>query len=58
MDDNFRKIAVTNLKIKADLKTITEEEVQGLISNDKMLDNIDDAIWYLTNCLYVCSWLR
>lgn len=58
MDDNFRKIAVTNLKIKVDLKTITEEEIQGLISNDKMLDNIDDAIWYLTNRLYVCSWLR
>lgn len=58
MDDNFRKIAVTNLKIKVDLKTITEEEIQGLISSDKMLDNIDDAIWYLTNRLYVCSWLR
>lgn len=58
MDDNFRKIAVTNLKIKVDLKTITEEEIQGLISNDKILDNIDDAIWYLTNRLYVCSWLR
>lgn len=51
MDDNFRKIAVTNLKIKVDLKTITEEEIQGLISNDKMLDDIDDAIWYLTNRL-------
>ena len=58
MDDNFRKIAVTNLKIKVDLKTITEEEIQGLISSDKMLDNIDDAIWYLTNRLYMCSWLR
>lgn len=58
MDDNFRKIAVTNLKIKVDLKTITEEEIQGLISNDKVLDNIDDAIWYLINRLYVCSWLR
>ena len=58
MDDNFRKIAVTNLKINVDLKTITEEEIQELISNDKVLDNIDDAIWYLTNRLYVCSWLR
>ena len=58
MDDNFRKIAVTNLKINVDLKTITEEEIQGLISHDKVLDNIDDAIWYLTNRIYSCSWLR
>ena len=58
MDDNFRKIAVTNLKLKVDLKTITEEEIQELISNDKVLDNIDDAIWYLSNRIYSCSWLR
>ncbi len=58
MDDNFRKIAVTNLKINVDLKTITEEEIQELISNDKVLDNIDDVIWFLTNHLYICSWLR
>ncbi len=58
MDDNFRKIAVTNLKINVDLKTLTEEEIQDLITNNKVLDNIDDVIWYLTNCLYSCSWLR
>lgn len=58
MDDNFRKIAVTNLKLKVDLKTITEEEIQELISNDKVLENIDDVIWYLTNRIYSCSWLR
>lgn len=58
MDDNFRKIAVTNLKINVDLKTITEEEIQGLISNDKVLNNIDDVIWYLTNRLYASSWIR
>ena len=58
MDDNFRKIAVTNLKIKVDLKTITEEEIQNLITNNKVIENIDDVIWYLTNRLYDCSWLR
>lgn len=58
MDDNFRKIAVTNLKIKVDLKTITEEEIQNLITNNKVIENIDDVIWYLTNRLYGCSWLR
>lgn len=58
MDDNFRKIAVTNLKLKVDLKTITEKEIQELIRYDKVLDNIDDVIWYLTNRIYSCSWLR
>lgn len=58
MDDNFRKIAVTNLKIKVDLRIITEEEIQELIRYDKVLDNIDDVIWYLTNRIYSCSWLR
>lgn len=52
MDDNFRKIAVTNLKLKVDLKTITEEEIQELISNDKVVDNIDDVIWYLADRIY------
>lgn len=58
MDDNFRKIAVTNLKIKVDLRIITEEEIQELIRYDKVLDNIDDVIWYLTNRIYSFSWLR
>lgn len=58
MDDNFRKIAVTNLKIKVNLRIITEEEIQELIRYDKVLDNIDDVIWYLTNRIYSCSWLR
>lgn len=58
MDDNFKKIAVTNLKIKVDLRIITEEEIQELIRYDKVLDNIDDVIWYLTNRIYLCSWLR
>lgn len=58
MDDNFRKIAITNLKINVDLKTITDEEIQRLIRNDKVLDNIDNVIWYLTNHLYSWSWLK
>lgn len=47
MGDNFRKIVATNLKITVDLKVLTETEVEDIIKNNKIIDNIDDVIWYL-----------
>lgn len=47
MDDNFRKIVATNLKISVDLKILTGTEVEDIINNNKIIDNIDDVIWYL-----------
>ena len=47
MDDNFRKIIATNLKISIDLKVLTETEVEDIINNNKIIDNIDDVLWYL-----------
>ena len=47
MDDNFRKIVATNLKIKIDLNVFTEIEVENIIKEDKIIDNIDDVLWYL-----------
>lgn len=58
MDDDFKKVVVTNLKINVDLKILTVEEVQNLITNNKVLENIDDVIWYLTNRILLFSWLR
>lgn len=49
MDDNYRKIVATNLKIRIDLKVLTVAEVEDIINNDKIIDNIDNAIWYLCN---------
>ena len=49
MDDNFRKIVATNLKISIDFKVLTETEVEDIIKNNKVINNIDDAIWYLYN---------
>lgn len=47
MDDNFRKISVTNLKIKIDFKTLTQAEINDMIKSNKIIDNINDVIWYL-----------
>ena len=61
LDESYKKIAFTNFKINIDLKTITEKEVKDIIDNDKIIDNIDDVIWYLyngENSNLAVSWLR
>ena len=58
MNDDFKKIAITNLKIKVDLKIITEEEIQKIINDNKVIENIDDVIWYLINQSYELAWIR
>lgn len=49
LDENYKKIAVTNLKINIDLNRITENQVKDIISKDAIINNIDKIIWYLYN---------
>ena len=49
LDENYKKIAVTNLKINIDLNKITENQVKDIISKDAIINNIDDIVWYLYN---------
>lgn len=59
MDDNFRKITATNLKVNVNLKTLTENEIQAIIKNDKVIENIDKVLWYLiedSSDMY--SWIK
>ena len=61
LDESYKKIAFTNLKINIDLKTITEKEVKDIINSDKIIDKIDDVLWYLyngRNSNLAVSWLR
>ena len=59
MDDNFRKIAVTNLKISVEFKELSESEIQEIVDNDKVIENIDEVIQHLIKTNYsVISWLR
>lgn len=59
MDDNFRKIAVTNLKISVEFKELSESEIQKIVDNDKVIENIDKVIQHLIKTNYSeISWLR
>lgn len=59
MDDNLRKIAVTNLKISAEFKELSKSEIQEIVDNDKLIENIDKVIQHLIKTDYsAMSWLR
>lgn len=59
MDDNIRKIAVTNLKISVEFKELSKSEIQEIVDNDKLIENIDKVIQHLIKTDYsAMSWLR
>ena len=59
MDDNFRKITVTNLKISVEFKELSKSEIQEIVDNDKLIENIDKVIQHLIKTDYsAMSWLR
>lgn len=59
MDDNFKKIAVTNLKINVEFKKISEDEINAIVESDKVIENIDKVIEYLIEVNNLCvSWMR
>ena len=59
MDDNFKKIAVTNLKINVEFKKIFEDEINAIVESGKVIENIDKAIEYLIEANNLCvSWMR
>lgn len=47
LDEYYKKIALTNLKVSINLKVITQMDVKNIIDGDKIEDNIDDVLWYL-----------
>mgnify|MGYP002551699893 CR=1 FL=1 len=59
MDDNFKKIAVTNLKISVEFKELSEDKINTIVESDKVIENIDKAIEHLitSNHSWV-SWMR
>lgn len=59
MNENFRKIAVTNLKISVEFKELSEDEIKTIVENDKVVENIDKAIEHLiTANNSLVSWMR
>lgn len=58
MDDNFRKIAVTNLKISVEFKELLGIKIQEIVDNDKVIENIDKVIQHLIKTNYSeMSWV-
>ena len=59
MDDNFRKIAETNLKINVEFKELSEDEIQRIVNTDKVIENIDKIIEHLIEAKRSwVSWMR
>lgn len=58
MNEDFRKIAFTNLKVDVSYKIITDDEMKDMIKNNKVIDHIDEVIWYLIEGRSSVSWLR
>ena len=46
MDDDFKKIIATNLKINVEFKDLSKNEIQEIVENDKVIDNIDKVLEY------------
>lgn len=59
MDDSFKKIAVTNLKISVEFKELSEDEINTIVESDKVIENINKVIEHLirANNSWV-SWMR
>ena len=59
MDDNFKKIAITNLKINVNFNKLSEDEVNEMVENDKIIENINRAIEHLLAEKHSwVSWIR
>lgn len=59
MDDNFRKIAVTNLKLSVEFKELSESEIQTIVENDSVVKNIDKVIEHLIRSKFAwISWMK
>ena len=49
IDEDYKKLILTKAKIRVYKNVITEKEVEQIIKENKILENIDDVIWFLYN---------
>lgn len=47
MNDNFKKIVITNLKIRVDFKALSEDEIISIIKKDSIIKDIDRLLEHL-----------
>ena len=44
MDDDFKKILATNLKINVEFKRLSQNEIKEIVEKDRIIENIDKVI--------------
>ena len=49
IDEDYKKLILTKAKIRVYKNVITEKEVEQIAQENKILENIDDVIWFLYN---------
>lgn len=49
MDDDFKKIIVTNLKINVEFKELSKNEIQEIVVKNKVVENIDKVLEHFIN---------
>lgn len=53
LNEDYKKVIYTNMKIKVNLKVISEDEIFNIINKGKIIDNINDIIWYIYNRMHL-----
>lgn len=51
-NDNYDKALDTNMKVNVNIKLITRDEAEVILSADRIKENIDKILWYLSNKKY------
>lgn len=52
LSDDYKKAVYTNMKINVNFKLITRDEAEAILNEDRIKENIDKILWYLSNKKY------
>lgn len=51
-NDNYDEALDTNMKVNVNIKLITRDEAEAILNEDRIKENIDKILWYLSNKKY------
>ena len=51
-NDNYDEELDTNMRINVNFKLITRDEAEAILNEDRIKENIDKILWYLSNKKY------
>ena len=47
LNEDYKKAILTNPKVNIGMHELSEQEIQKIMDNRKVIENIDDVLWYL-----------